>query len=86
MTARSSRMPKTSPIRLSPICHLPVRSAWRATLGSIQRIRGPRAFGAVTALFLAGALSLWTCFRAGNVQGGEQASGTQILLLTHTQS
>ncbi|MEZ5987356.1 MAG: hypothetical protein R3B94_15535 [Hyphomonas sp.] len=86
MTVRSSRMPKTSPIRLSPICHLPVRSAWRATLGSVQRIRGPRAFGAVTALFLAGALSLWTCLRAGNAQSGERDSGTQILLLTHTQS
>lgn len=79
-------MKNTSPIRLSPICHLPIRSAWQATLGSFARIKGPRAFSAATALVLAGVLSFLTCLRAGGANTTPRDTTGTVLLLSHTRS
>lgn len=78
-------MNKTSPFRLSPICHLPVRSTWQATMWSLKRIRGPRALSALIALALAGVLSFLTCIRAGNTSAATQEALGPVLLLTHDQ-
>jgi len=76
-------MNKSSAILLSPICHLPIRSTWQATVASLGRIRGPRAFSALLALALAGVLSFLTCLRAGNTPAGTQAKDGVVLLLTN---
>jgi hypothetical protein len=78
-------MTKSSTTRLSPICHLPVRSTWQATVLSLGRIRGPRAFGALASLMLAGILSLFTCLKVGKANSVAQARKGTVLLLAYSK-
>jgi hypothetical protein len=79
-------MNNANPIRLIPICHLPVRSTWQATISSLARIKGPRALSALTALMLAGVLSFLTCLRAGNTATTIRSAHGAVLLLTYSES
>ena len=78
-------MVKPVNICLIPIPHLPVRSAWEMTWAPLSRLKGPRAFGAIASLMLAGALSLWTCLRAGWAVGkAARPNHAPVLLLSFT--
>ena len=79
-------MKNANAIRLIPICHLPIRSTWQATVSSFARIRGPRALSAVTALVLAGVLSFLTCLRAGGANAMTRDTTGSVLLLTHKKA
>ena len=78
-------MVKPVNISLIPIPHLPARSAWALTCAPLSRLKGPRAFRAITSLMLAGALSLWTCLRAGWALGkAARPAYAPVLLLSFT--
>ncbi|RAN38891.1 hypothetical protein HY26_17270 [Hyphomonas sp. GM-8P] len=49
------------------------------------RIRGPRAFGALASLMLAGILSLFTCLKAGKANSVTQTRKGTVLLLAYSK-
>jgi len=86
LLARSLAMKNSSPIHLSPISHLPSCSAWKVTMRSFARLKGPRGPGAVAAMLLAGVMSLWSCLRANGAGGRARMKRATVHLLANKKA